>query len=120
MNLSPSLPETASKTILEIGTPDKTRITSHKIAVIIPCYNEELTIAQVVKDFKSILPQSDIYVYDNNSIDHTVEKARQSGAIVCYERRQGKGFVVQRMFREIDADVYVMVDGDNTYPPKEV
>jgi len=79
-----------------------------------------LTIVQVINDFKSILPQAVIYVYDNNSNDHTVEKARQSGAIICYERRQGKGFVVQRMFREIDADVYVMVDGDSTYPPEEV
>jgi len=120
MNLSPSLSEIESKTIPEIATPDKTQITTNKIAVIIPCYNEELTIVQVINDFKSILPQAAIYVYDNNSNDHTVEKARQSGAIICYERRQGKGFVVQRMFREIDADVYVMVDGDSTYPPEEV
>lgn len=120
MNLTPSLPETGSKIILEARTSDKTQIMTDQIAVIIPCYNEELTIAQVINEFKSILPQSDIYVYDNNSNDRTVEKAKQSGAIVRYERRQGKGFVVQRMFREIDADVYVMVDGDSTYPPKEV
>jgi glycosyltransferase involved in cell wall biosynthesis len=91
-----------------------------RIAVLIPCYNEELTVAEVVESFKKILPQADIYVYDNNSRDKTVELAERAGAVVRYERRQGKGFVVQRMFREIEADVYVMVDGDSTYPPAEV
>jgi glycosyltransferase involved in cell wall biosynthesis len=91
-----------------------------RIAVLIPCYNEELTVAEVVDSFKAILPQADIYVYDNNSQDKTIEKAKESGAIVRHEQRQGKGFVVQRMFREVEADVYVMVDGDSTYPPNEV
>jgi len=91
-----------------------------RIAVLIPCFNEELTVAEVVDSFKALLPQADIYVYDNNSKDQTVEKAKGAGAIVRYERRQGKGFVVQRMFREIEADVYIMIDGDSTYPPGEV
>jgi glycosyltransferase involved in cell wall biosynthesis len=101
-------------------TPAETGSREKRIAVLIPCYNEELTVAEVVNSFKSILPNADIYVYDNNSKDKTVEKARASGAIVRHERRQGKGFVVQRMFREIEADVYVMIDGDSTYPPGEV
>lgn len=91
-----------------------------KIAVVIPCYNEELTIAQVVNDFRTEIPEADIYVFDNNSEDKTVAKAEKAGAIVCYEHRQGKGFVVQRMFSEVDADVYVMVDGDSTYPANQV
>lgn len=91
-----------------------------RIAVLIPCYNEELTVGQVVLDFKSHLPEAEIFVYDNNSTDKTSEAARLAGAVVRTENRQGKGFVVQRMFREIDADVYVMIDGDSTYPPEEV
>ncbi|AGK97868.1 glycosyltransferase family 2 protein [Clostridium pasteurianum] len=87
-----------------------------KIAVLIPCYNEELTISKVIGDFKKKLPNSDIYVYDNNSKDRTSEIARQSGAIIIKEPRQGKGNVVRSMFRDIDADYYVMVDGDDTYP----
>ena len=91
-----------------------------KIAVLIPCYNEELTIEKVVKDFKRELPEADIYVYDNNSKDKTVEIAKNAGAIVRHENRQGKGNVVRTMFREIDADIYVMVDGDDTYPAEFV
>ncbi len=91
-----------------------------KIAILIPCYNEELTIAKVVRDFHTELPQADIYVFDNNSTDHTVASAREAGAHVAYERRQGKGFVVQSMFAQIDADIYVLVDGDDTYPASEV
>lgn len=91
-----------------------------KIAVLIPCYNEELTIEKVVKDFKRELPQADIYVYDNNSKDKTAEIAKKAGAIVRRENRQGKGNVVRTMFREIEADYYVMVDGDDTYPAESV
>lgn len=91
-----------------------------KIAVLIPCYNEELTIEKVIKDFKKELPDADIYVYDNNSKDKTAEIASANGAIVKHEYRQGKGNVVRTMFREIDADIYVMVDGDDTYPAEFV
>lgn len=87
----------------------------NKVAVLIPCYNEELTIAQVVTDTKKYLPTADIYVYDNNSTDETIKIAKASGAIVRKETRQGKGNVVRRMFSDIDADIYVMVDGDATY-----
>lgn len=91
-----------------------------KIAVLIPCYNEELTVEKTVSDFKRVLPNSDIYVYNNNSKDRTKELALKAGAIVRDEYRQGKGAVVRSMFRDIDADVYVMVDGDDTYPAEEV
>ena len=91
-----------------------------KIAVLIPCYNEELTVEKVVADFKKELPEADIYVYDNNSKDRTAELARKAGAIVVPEYRQGKGNVVRSMFRDIDADIYVMIDGDDTYPADEV
>ena len=87
-----------------------------KIAVLIPCYNESKTIEKVVKDFKKVLPEAVIYVYDNNSTDHTDEIARKAGAVVRYEYQQGKGNVIRRMFREIDAQCYVMADGDDTYP----
>lgn len=87
-----------------------------KIAVLIPCYNEAKTIEKVVKDYKSVLPNADIYVYDNNSNDKTDEIAKKAGAIVRYEYRQGKGNVIRTMFREIDADCYLMIDGDDTYP----
>lgn len=87
-----------------------------KIAVLIPCYNESKTIAKVIADFKQILPDAVIYVYDNNSTDSTDEIARRAGAVVRYERRQGKGNVIRRMFREIDAQCYIMADGDDTYP----
>ena len=91
-----------------------------RIAVLIPCYNEEKTIAKVVEDFKKELPKAEIYVYDNNSKDRTAEIASRHGAIVQKEFRQGKGNVVRSMFRSIDADVYVMVDGDDTYPAEFV
>lgn len=87
-----------------------------KIAVLIPCYNEEPTIAKVVRDVREALPESVIYVYDNNSTDRTVELAEQAGAIVRHEYKQGKGNVIRRMFREIDAECYLMIDGDDTYP----
>ncbi|MGI6718841.1 MAG: glycosyltransferase family 2 protein [Bacteroidales bacterium] len=89
-----------------------------KIAVLIPCYNEAQTISKVVKDFKEVLPLADIYVYDNNSTDETSRIAKEAGAIVRYERKQGKGNVIRRMFREINADCYLMIDGDDTYPAK--
>ncbi len=87
-----------------------------KIAVLIPCYNEEKTVEKVVRDFKTVLPEAVIYVYDNNSSDRTVELAEKAGAVVRHEYMQGKGNVIRRMFREIDAEVYVMTDGDDTYP----
>ena len=91
-----------------------------RIAILIPCYNEELTIEKVVKDFKRELPNAEIYVYDNNSMDRTAELANEAGAILRRENRQGKGNVVRKMFREIEADIYIMVDGDDTYPAKFV
>lgn len=87
-----------------------------KIAVLIPCYNEEKTIEKVITDAKKALPEAVIYVYDNNSTDRTAELASQAGAVVRHEYRQGKGSVLRRMFREIDACCYIMVDGDDTYP----
>ncbi len=86
-----------------------------RIAVLVPCMNEEITIAKVVKDFAKALPQATVYVYDNNSTDRTAELAEKAGAVIGYERRPGKGNVVRRMFAEIDADIYLMVDGDDTY-----
>ena len=87
-----------------------------KIAVLIPCYNEEQTVAKVVADAKAALPEAVVYVYDNNSTDATAEKAKAAGAVVRREPRQGKGFVMRRMFREIDALCYICIDGDDTYP----
>ena len=87
-----------------------------KIAVLIPCYNEEKTIAKVVGDAREALPEAVIYVYDNNSSDRTVELARDAGAVIRYEHMQGKGNVMRRVFREIEAECYIMVDGDDTYP----
>lgn len=87
-----------------------------KIAVLIPCFNESVTIKKVIQDWKKELPEAVIYVYDNNSTDKTDEIAREAGAVVRYEYRQGKGNVIRRMFREIDAEAYIMVDGDDTYP----
>ena len=87
-----------------------------KIAVLIPCYNESQTIAKVVRDYRQALPEATIYVYDNNSVDGTDEIARAAGAVVRYEYRQGKGNVIRTMFRDIDADCYLMIDGDDTYP----
>jgi glycosyltransferase involved in cell wall biosynthesis len=93
---------------------------SVKIAILIPCYNEELTVAKVVNSFRTELPQAQLYVFDNNSTDRTVELAEAAGAVVVSEPRQGKGFVVQSMFRRVDADVYIMVDGDDAFPASEV
>jgi len=90
------------------------------IAVLIPCYNEELTIGEVVRRFREELPHAIVYVFDNNSTDRTIEEAKAAGALIARELRQGKGYVVQSMFGRIDADVYVMVDGDCTYPPEDV
>jgi len=90
-------------------------VTHARIAVLLPCYNEEAAIAQTVAGFKAALPGATIYVYDNNSRDHTVEVARAAGAVVRTERMQGKGNVVRRMFADVDADIYVMADGDATY-----
>lgn len=87
-----------------------------KIAVLIPCYNESVTIEKVVKDFQRVLPEAVIYVYDNNSTDNTDEIARNAGAVVRYEYQQGKGNVIRTMFRDIQADCYIMTDGDDTYP----
>ena len=87
-----------------------------KIAIIIPCFNEELTIANVISDCKKYLPQADIYVCDNNSTDNTAKIAKEAGVTVIYETKQGKGNVIRKMFREIDADCYVMIDGDGAHP----
>ena len=87
-----------------------------KIAVLIPCYNEEKTVAKVVRDFRTVLPEAVVYVYDNNSSDRTAQLAREAGAVVRHEYQQGKGNVIRRMFREVDAEVYLMTDGDDTYP----
>lgn len=87
-----------------------------KIAVLIPCYNEEKTIAKVIEDTRKALPEAVIYVYDNNSTDRTIELARAHGAVIRHEYMQGKGNVIRRMFREIEAQCYIMVDGDDTYP----
>ena len=86
-----------------------------RIAVLIPCHNEESAIARVVRDFREALPEATVYVYDNNSRDRTVELAAAAGALVYREPLQGKGHVVRRMFSDIEADVYVLVDGDDTY-----
>ncbi|MBR4059867.1 MAG: glycosyltransferase, partial [Lachnospiraceae bacterium] len=87
-----------------------------KIAVLIPCYNEEQTIGKVVRDAYAALPEATVYVYDNNSKDRTVECAKEAGAVIRYEYKQGKGNVIRRMFREIEAECYLMIDGDDTYP----
>jgi glycosyltransferase involved in cell wall biosynthesis len=92
----------------------------NEIAVLIPCYNEEKTIAKVVSEFRQQLPNAKIYVYDNNSTDDTVNQATRAGAIVKYENRQGKGYVVRSMFQTIEADIYVLIDGDGTYPADKI
>jgi len=97
------------------GSGESSELCQPRIAVLVPCYNEESTIAAVVEDFKSALPTAVVYVYDNNSRDRTVELARAAGAIVRREPLQGKGNVVRRMFADVEADIYVMVDGDATY-----
>lgn len=95
------------------------RIVDPEVAVLIPCYNESQTIAKVVKAMKNVLPDAIIYVYDNNSSDGTDIIAKDSGAVVRYEPRQGKGNVIQSMFRDIEADVYILIDGDDTYPVED-
>lgn len=90
-----------------------------KIAVLLPCFNEEPTIGKVVRDFRAALPEAEVYVYDNNSTDRTAEAAREAGAIVRREPVQGKGNVIRRMFREVEADCYLMADGDDTYPAEQ-
>src|SRR4029079_14258185 len=92
-------------------------MTTHalRIAVLVPCYNEEAAVATVIADFRKALPTAAIFVYDNNSKDRTIEAPRAAGAIVRSERRQGKGHVVRRIFADVDADIYVLVDGDATY-----
>lgn len=105
--------ETSGTVIVEY-MPEANNDTS--IAVLLPCYNEEVTIGKVVRDFKAALPKATVYVYDNNSTDRTAEIAAAEGAIVRREPRQGKGNVIRAMFEDIDADVYVMADGDDTYP----
>lgn len=99
----------------KIAVPIPSMSTKPKIAVLLPCYNEGKAIASVVQGFRRALPTASIYVYDNNSSDDTIEQARAAGACVRTETRQGKGNVVCRMFADIDADVYVMADGDGTY-----
>ena len=91
------------------------RLGPYSIAVLVPCYNEEVAVAKVVKDFRAALPNAAIFVFDNNSTDNTAAAARAAGAEVFHEKRQGKGFVVSRMFTDVEADIYVLVDGDATY-----
>lgn len=91
-----------------------------KIAVLLPCYNEELTIEKVIKDFEAKLPDAVIYVFDNNSIDKTAQVAKSVGAKVVFEKRQGKGYVMQSMFKKVDADIYVITDGDDTYDLRNI
>src|SRR5690349_3669381 len=100
-----------SRVPMESDFPEMTM----RIAVLVPCFNEEAAVAAVVRDFRKALPKAEIFVYDNNSSDRTAMVAREAGAEVRSERRQGKGHVVRRMFADIDADIYVLVDGDATY-----
>jgi glycosyltransferase involved in cell wall biosynthesis len=100
---------------IDNGDADARRLVRHRIAVLIPCYNEAAAIARVVAEFHAVLPEATTYVCDNNSTDRTVEIARAAGAVVRREARQGKGHVVRRMFADVDADIYVLVDGDATY-----
>jgi glycosyltransferase involved in cell wall biosynthesis len=93
---------------------------AQSVAVLIPCFNEEKTVARVIEDFRSQLPQAQIYVFDNNSTDRSAEIAKAAGAMVVREKRQGKGYVVSAMLRKVDVDIYVMVDGDDTYPAEYV
>jgi glycosyltransferase involved in cell wall biosynthesis len=104
----------------KVSMPDGNEFKQPTIAVLIPCYNEEMTVASVIEQFRAQLPDADIYVFDNNSSDQTVQEAQRAGAIVAYETRQGKGYVVQSMFRQVEADIYVLVDGDGTYPAEAV
>jgi glycosyltransferase involved in cell wall biosynthesis len=99
----------------DIATSGADVLSRHRIAILVPCYNEEAAIGKVVADFRALLPRAAIYVYDNNSTDRTLEVARAAGALVRREAQQGKGNVVRRMFADVDADIYVLVDGDATY-----
>jgi glycosyltransferase involved in cell wall biosynthesis len=99
-------------------TPGDRGLRSSRVAVLIPCFNEEITIADVVRDFRAALPAAEVYVFDNHSTDRSVERARGEGAHVRLEPRRGKGHVLQAMFRTIDADLYLLVDGDRTYPAR--
>jgi glycosyltransferase involved in cell wall biosynthesis len=107
MSANPDLPHPAGTAAPQAGSP--------RIAVIVPCYNEALTIAAIVRDFRTRLPEAQVYVFDNNSTDNTAQVAREAGAIVRKVAMQGKGSVVRRMFADVEADAYVMVDGDGTY-----
>jgi glycosyltransferase involved in cell wall biosynthesis len=98
-----------------ISTSETARLAGYRIAVLVPCFNEAVAVAQVVRDFRAALPEATVFVYDNNSTDNTVAVARAAGAQVFHETRQGKGFVVRRMFADVEADIYVLVDGDATY-----
>ena len=109
-----------NQTSLGVLRPQFVSPAKPQIAILIPCLNEELTIGAVIEQFRKELPEARIYVFDNNSTDHSVEYACEKGALLLRERRQGKGYVVQSMFREINADIYVMVDGDGTYPAASV
>lgn len=104
-----------AKSVAKSAAADANRHGDYKIAVLVPCYNEEATIAKVVKDFRAALPGAAIFVFDNNSTDNTAGVARSAGAEVFREKHQGKGFVVRRMFTDVEADIYVLVDGDATY-----
>src|ERR1700737_4538200 len=99
------------------GPAHDNRLKRQRVAVLVPCFNEQASIAKVVKDFRATLPEAVIYVYDNNSTDRTAELARAAGALVRREMRQGKGNVVRRMFADVEADIYVLVDGDATITP---
>ncbi|MEX0751677.1 MAG: glycosyltransferase family 2 protein [Xanthobacteraceae bacterium] len=110
---------TSAKSFADLK-PGADALERHRIAVLVPCYNEEKSIAKVVADFRAALPQAAVYVYDNNSRDRTVEVAEQAGAVVHRERHQGKGYVVRRMFTDVEADIYVLVDGDATYDASSV
>jgi glycosyltransferase involved in cell wall biosynthesis len=105
---------------MSAGSENNQPVTRNRVAVVIPCFNEEVTIAGVVEQFRAELPGALVCVFDNNSTDRTVERARAAGARVLHEARRGKGFVVQSIFRQIDSDIYVLVDGDATYPAAAV
>src|SRR5579875_513642 len=105
----------ASPELESLPSPPEARAQAPRVAVLIPCHNEEAAISRVVRSFARELPAAQIYVYDNNSTDRTVEVAREAGALIGHEPLQGKGNVVRRMFADIEADVFVLVDGDDTY-----
>lgn len=110
----------ATETTTSVTADNPARFAGLKIAVLVPCYNEEVAVAKVVGDFRAAVPEAAVFVYDNNSTDNTAATARAAGAEVFRETRQGKGYVVRRMFTDIEADVYVLVDGDATYDAPSV